>query len=75
VLKLPQVDPNYWLGGPPENPVRFSVILRKNVWEVWDLATKDGARFAKFPGKEKKRALALVGKWARIPISLEEDQP
>ena len=69
-LVLPKVDPDHWLGGPPENPIRFSVIYRKGVYEVWDLSCKDAQRFDKIASK--RAALKRVSIWARQSVSLEE---
>jgi hypothetical protein len=70
-LSLPQVDLNYWLGGPPESPVRFSVVYRKGLWEVWDLSRKDASRFSKLA--DKKKALKLISSWAKQLVVLQTE--
>lgn len=69
-IVLPQVDPNYWLGGPDDHRSRFSVVFRLGYWEVWDLGVADARRFSKI--KERDKALRLVSSWARQPVTLSE---
>lgn len=68
VIVLPQVDPGYWMGGPPGENIRFSVVLRKGVYEIWDLFCKDARRFDKVVSKDK--ALKRVSSWAKCPVIL-----
>lgn len=70
MIVLPQVDPNYWLGGSPSTPCRFSVIFRKGYYEVWDLHCPNGGRFSKIA--ERPKALKLVSTWAREPVTLSD---
>ena len=76
-LTLPQVDPGAWLGGPADQPTRFSVMRRKDHWEVWDLYCKEAGRFMKFNLKDRAKALTLISRWAgrRVILSDVVDPP
>jgi len=67
-IVLPQVDLNYWLGGPDSSPCRFSVVLKKGYYEVWDLSCPNGERFNRLAAKAK--ALQQLALWAKQPITL-----
>jgi hypothetical protein len=67
---LPQVDPNYWLGGPASHPCRFSVVFRKGYYEIWDLHCPSAQRFDRIA--DRVEALRKVSLWAKAPVLLSE---